>query len=152
MLVIALVQAGGWTTWPPRSLPSYHFCDSAGLPKSPWRPSLVEVFRSHPLYFGSQFSSANSCQEVVDLHLSPSNQVLGAFVWSWWDMLLGLEWQKGRDKEFSNTFVEIMGLASKNKSNSSSQLKWGVVQKVGLMSSDPGNQACLCLLLPRIAW
>lgn len=66
-------------------------------------------------------------------------------------MLLGLEWQKGRDKEFSNTFVEIMGLASKNKSNSSSQLKRGLVQKVGLMSSDPGNQACLCLLLPRIA-
>lgn len=66
-------------------------------------------------------------------------------------MLLGLGWRKGRDEEFSSTFVEIMGLASENKSNSSRQLKRGLVQEVGVMSSDPGNQACLCLLLPRIA-
>lgn len=64
-------------------------------------------------------------------------------------MRLGLGWQKGRHQELSNTFAEILGLASENKSNSSSQLKQGLVQKVGVMSSDPGSQVCLCVWLPR---
>lgn len=40
---------------------------------------------------------------------------------------------KGRQQELCNTFVEILGLASEKKSNSSSQLKQGLVQKVGIM-------------------
>lgn len=58
-------------------------------------------------------------------------------------MHLGLGWQKRRQQELCYTFVEILGLASEKNSNSSSQLKRDLVQKVGVISSDHGNQACL---------
>lgn len=48
-------------------------------------------------------------------------------------MHLGLGWQKGRHQELYNTFAEVLGLASEKKSNSSSQLKQGLVQKAGVM-------------------
>lgn len=62
VLAIALLQVGGSTTQPLRSVPRQHFYVSAGPPKSPWRLSLAEVLKSHHIHFDSQFIPANTCQ------------------------------------------------------------------------------------------
>lgn len=83
-----------------------------------------------PLIASSTLQTA--AKEKVSLHLSPSNQVLGAYM----ELVrhnLGLGWQKGRHQELCNIFVEILGFASEKRSNSSSQLKRGLVQKVEVM-------------------
>lgn len=140
VLAIALLQAGGWTTQPPGSLPGWHFHDSAGLHKHKvpaWQRCSAHI--PFPLIVSSTLQTA--AKETVSLHLSPSNQVLWAY------MVLArhaprLRMAKREAPEICNS-VEVLGFPSEKKANSSSQLKQGLVQKVGVMSSDNGSQACL---------